>query len=182
MSETAVIVLADRSTVSAIADLGSALGWTRTSLTKRSHVVMANITWSADQTRVGYYEDHCAEVRYLLLEGPGAKSLAEELRAKLDHCDLESTLEQATESSDPGESIRCLGRLSVMAPAEPDPRFIEIWRAKFRHAERAVRRAAIRTAYSLPWPEMAALVEQRLERDNRLAPQLEDLREYLKRT
>jgi hypothetical protein len=62
-----------------------------------------------------------------------------------------------------------------VAPPECDPRFIEVWTTAFQHPDRAVRRAGIRTGYSLRWPEMAELVRERIERDHHLRPMFEDL-------
>jgi len=174
------LVLTDRCDLERLEAVATQRQWNRVSVTRRDHVVMANVTWSSSPCDVAYFEDHCAEVRYLRLEGAGAEALYRELAAELPHHSLREVLEAAA-NPDPGESIRVLGRLSVLAPPTPDDRFTSVWEAKLQHPDSAVRRAAIRCAYAIPWPSTLALARARLDRQDRLEAQLRDLVAYLAR-
>lgn len=151
-------------------------GWLLVADIPRGHAEPAAWQWEApDGSRVAYIEDHIGDVRFFQITGPGREALGRELRRRLPYVDVEALLDDAETAEEPVTCIRALSRLVVCRPPKAERRWLDIWAKMLGHEHVAVRRAAIRTAYGCPWPELRAIVEARRGTETRLADQLEAL-------
>ena len=69
--------------------------------------------------------------------------------------------------------------LAACRPQAVEARHLTALDRMLGHPVTAVRRAAIRSAYTCPWPELREMVEQRRKVEKHLAPQLQHLAQYL---
>jgi hypothetical protein len=182
MNAPAVLVLRDNVSRDRMEALAAELGWRSIADVVRGHFVLASRRWyDAQGTIVEYLEDHTADVRWVNLDGVGQDEIATTIRDALPCFTVDELFTEIEESEDPIVWIRDLGRLSVLRPRNADPRFVALWNRALSHPVRAVRRAAIRTAYGCDWPDLAALVRARLEEETELRRPLDHLRAYLER-
>ena len=169
------LVLRDQADVTDLVELAAELGFRLLGEDERTHWLLQSMWWEADDgTRIAYSEDHTACARFIEVEGPSADTIRSRLSAALPHYSEDEVLTEA-ESGEPVVVVGALGRLAILRPADPDPRYLEVWRRCLSHGERGVRRAAIRTGFGCAWPEFRDLVAQRLEREVRLKDALQDL-------
>jgi hypothetical protein len=148
--------------------------------TTRGYDVLATKAWATpDHTQLVHIEDHTADVRWVQTSGPDRMRLVTALRERLPYYDPVELLSAAQAEESPTACIRIISRLVPYRPGDCDPRFLAAWKRMLAHENKAVRRAAIRTAYGCPWPELCELVEQRLEVDEALGTQLRQLLRHL---
>ena len=171
-----VVVLRDLVSAVEVSAFADALGATLTEDTTRGWFVLATRAWmTPDDDQIVYIEDHTSDVRWIQTTGPARARIATKVREQLPHYDTEELLSAARGSEPPSDCIQILSRLVPYRPDDFDPRFFAVWERMLAHPLKAVRRAAIRTAYGCRWPEMRALAETRLDADRELAAQLEQL-------
>ena len=106
--------------------------------------------------------------------------MAKQVRAAIPSDPRSVLLEAAHVRTGPGALIRLAGKLADSRPARSDPAHLAALQRLLSHEVLAVRRAAVRTAYSYSWPELYDIVFARYQEDEKLAPQLEHLLSYLK--
>ncbi len=182
MNDPVVIVLREQAVRERVEAVATEHGWRPVGDVVRGHFVLASRRWyDAVGTMIEYLEDHTADVRYFVIDGAGQDGVAALLRERLPCFTEAELLAELDRNADPIAWIRGLGRLAVLRPKRADPRFLAVWERALQHPSRAARRAAIRTAYGCPWPELAALVRDRLEHETELRRPLEHLRAYLDR-
>ncbi len=177
-----ILVLTESAGPAQIKELAERRGWSPAGETVRSHFVLASRRYiDQDDTLIEYFEDHIGEVRFIQISGPSQSPLADILTDALPCHSEEQLLEDVTHAATPLAWIRGLSRLAVCHPVEVTAPYLELWTKAFQHPHVAVRRAAIRTAYSCRWPELIPLVGERLELDHELEGPLRHLQEFLAR-
>ena len=184
MRATEIVVVRDDVPRARIEAIAAAHAWPCTGRTDRGHLVMASVQWTPQPgLKVTWVEDHTSDVRSVRVVGPpdDVRALAEQVREALPH-ELRSALVQAAHApTAPAGLIRLAGKLAECRPATYDPAHLDALRHLLAHESLAVRRAAVRTAYHYPWPEVVEVVRQRYEDDvDVLAPQLEHLLSFLR--
>lgn len=176
MSTSHIVVLNEQVTAMDVASLAASMKLTLVEETTRGWFVLATRTWAApDGSQLAYVEDHTADARWLQASGIGGARMATMLRERLPHYGLTDLLSLAQTTEAPRTCIQVLSRLVPHRPDDSDPRFLAAWKRMLTHPVKAVRRAAIRTAYGCRWPELRTLVQQCLQTENELVPQLEQL-------
>jgi hypothetical protein len=182
VNEAVVIVLREQAVRERVEAIAIEHGWRPVGDVVRGHFVLASRRWyDAVGTMIEYLEDHTADVRYFVIEGAGQDEVAALLRERLPCFTETELLAELDRNADPVAWVRGLGRLAVLRPKRADARFLAVWERALQHPARAARRAAIRTAYGCSWPELAALVRARLDRETELHGPLEHLHGYLDR-
>jgi hypothetical protein len=178
----AIIILRETATCERLNGLADELHWEEVADVVRGHFVLASKRWSDPAgTTIEYFEDHTSDARYVAVEGHAADAVAASIRDTLPHFDEDELLRELEGNDDPIAWIRGLGRLCVLRPTEPDPRYVSLWYRGLTHPQRAARRAAIRTAYGCRWPELLDVVRKRLGEEYELKEPLEHLLAYLER-
>ena len=182
MIEPIVIVLRDNVSRDRIEALAVEHGWHPIGDVVRGHFVLASRRFYDEVgTMIEYLEDHTSDVRYMVIDGAAQDTVGTAVRDGLPSYTEAELVAELEGSGDPIVWIRGLGRLSVLRPKRLDARYFSLWERGFQHPSRAVRRAAIRTAYGCTWPEMHELVVGRVAVETELRQPLEHLRAYLDR-
>ena len=175
-----IVVLRDHVSFRDVRQLADGHGWSFTGDVPRSRFVLASHRWqTADGSEVTYTEDHTGDVRYIRVDGPDREGLARFIAEALPSWSQTELLVQAEQATEPLPCIQVLSRLAVCRPLPPHKRYIAIWQWMLKHRTRAVRRAAIRTAYDCHWPEMIEVLHERLAIESELVTQLQDLLDHL---
>jgi hypothetical protein len=175
-----VVVLREHVSERDVATLVEGLGFTLVDDTTRGYFVLATKAWTgSDGTQLVHVEDHTADVRWVQTTGTDRMRLITTIRERLPYYDPVELLSAAQAEESPAACIRVISRLVPYRPDDCDPRFLAAWERMLTHRVRAVRRAAIRTAYGCPWPELRQLVERQLETEEELVPQLRQLVQHL---
>lgn len=185
MRTTEVIVLRDEVSRASVVALAVREDWARTGQTDRGHLVMASEQWAPrSDVTVTWVENHTADVRLLRVVGSetSVTEVVATLRAALPHDTRAALLDAARVRSGPAGLIRVAGKLAECRPPQCDAEQLTVLGRLLSHEETAVRRAAIRTAYRYPWPQLLELVQTRLATESRLQAQLEHLLEFLRVT
>lgn len=177
-----VLVLRDEVGLPAVLALAEVEGWELREETGRAHLVLASRRWSTPMgEEVTYVADHIGGTQWLRVSGLGAAASAERLRGRI-LCVAEDELLGVVleeEPPDPVQCVRVAAKLAAVRPDKADERHLAALRRLLEHPDVAVRRAGIRSAYGCGWPELRALVEARRGVEDRLAVQLEHLRQAL---
>lgn len=177
-----VTVLRDAITAGHVAQFAASAGWELRSDVVRAHFVLSSKGWrSSPSTTIDYFEDHTAEVRFIRAQGTNAETITRALRRQLAHHEEAALLAALESAGDPIAWIRGLGRLGVARPEAPDDRYLSIWTRALEDPQRAVRRAAIRTAYNLRWAPLLPIARKRVTEDPQLADALSHLVAFLER-
>ncbi len=183
MSDGPSIVVLDEAVRHAvILDVARRWGWKPLGDVRRGHFVLASERFTAaDGTSIEYLEDHTADVRFVQLVGPGQLDIAHRLRQELPHYDEQTLLREVPQALEPLEWVRGLSRLAAYRPRELSTPYLALWSRALNHLDRAVRRAAIRTCYGCPWPELVPLVAGRVALERELRKPLQTLARHLER-
>lgn len=175
-----IVVLRDTVSLRDMKRLATGHGWAFTGDVPRSRFVLASHRWqTADGSEVTYTEDHTGDVRYVRVDGPDHEGLARFIAEALPSWSEEELLAQAEQATEPLPCIQVLSRLAVCRPLRPSKRYVAVWQWMLKHRHRAVRRAAIRTAYDCHWPEMIEVLHERLAIEAELVAQLQDVLDHL---
>jgi hypothetical protein len=175
-----VVVLREQVSERDLVKLADDLCFTLTDDTTRGYFVLATKGWvGPDGTQLVHVEDHTADVRWVRTTGPDRTRVAMMVRERLPYYDPLELLSAAEAEEAPSACIRIISRLAPHRPEACDPRFLAVWERMLAHTSKAVRRAAIRTAYGCRWPELRRLIEQRRTAEDELAVQLHQLLQHL---
>ncbi|MEM6293130.1 MAG: hypothetical protein AAGA54_17775 [Myxococcota bacterium] len=177
-----IIVLNDVVHHAAILEVARRWGWKPVGDVRRGHFVLASERFTAsDGTSIEYLEDHTANVRFMQLVGPGQRDIVRRLRQELPYYDEQVLLREVPQATEPVDWIRGLSRLAAYRPREFSTPYLALWSRALNHRDRAVRRAAIRTCYGCPWPELVPLVAGRIAVERELRKPLKTLAQHLER-
>jgi len=174
-----VVILKDRIEVAAVRAFATDRNWACVGDVTRTHYVMASVRWAtADGTDVAYIEDHTADVRSIEVQGRSEHTIVQDVSLNLPCFREDELLIDAETNPDPRDRIRSLCRVAAYRPKEVHHRYLAVWAQALSHPEKAVRRAAIRTAYSFRWPDFEVLLKQRIAQEGELRQQMELLLKY----
>lgn len=175
-AEHEFVVLRDQVSLAEVVAFVDERGFTLVDDTTRGYFILATKAWAtSDGTQLAYVEDHTADVRHIQTAGPDRIRLATAARERLANYDPSELLSIAQSAEDPRTCIQTISRLVPYRPEDCAPRFLAAWERMIAHPVKAVRRAAIRTAYGCRWPQLRALIERRLPAEDELEPQLRHL-------
>ena len=183
MTDAEVIVVRDDVPRSAMRAVAERLSWRRTGQTDRGHLVMASERWSpAEGVTATWVDNHTSDVRSVHIAGKGEQlaDVATALKDALAHDDAASLVAAVKPDADPIALIRLAGKLATCRPQACDEGHLHALGELLCHDVVAVRRAAVRTAYNYPWPELVPIVEARQAKDPALAAQLQHLLQRLR--
>ena len=116
-------------------------------------------------TRIHYVEDHVITLAYLIIVGPRARQVAEVARRRLKVFTVDEILEEAGRAKSRDDWIYVVYELAAAAPAEPDPRIVQVLERALEHDDRDVRRAAMVAMAYMEWKELRPLLERVNEKD-----------------
>lgn len=136
---------------------------------------------AADGTEIAVLEDHVGDVAYVTIDGPAAATWATAVGERARCLDVAEILAMLDDGDDGRQWIRALSRLALLRGERAEPPLLQAWSRALAHPHPAVRRAAIRTCHGARWPELHALVVERMGIDVELRGPLAQLAAHLQR-
>jgi hypothetical protein len=160
------LLVRDEAPPHVLSELAADDGWLLDGVVEPSPGVPGQEIYLTDRDgTMGYLmDDPVLGVRYLLLEGPDADALADELGGRPGFMPLDEALEALAGATDAPGIVDGLYFVAASAPPDQDDRVVAALDRAAGHDDPQVRRAVIVASGYLPWPPMRALLE-RLQSD-----------------
>jgi hypothetical protein len=160
------LLVRDEAPAHVLSELAADEGWLFDGYVEPSPGVPRQEIYLTDRDgTMGYLmDDPVLGVRYLLLEGPDAGALADELGGRPGFMPLDEALDALAGAGDVPGIVDGLYFVAAAAPPEPDDRVTAALDRAAGHDDPQVRRAVIVASGYLPWPAVRALLE-RLQSD-----------------